>query len=520
MKKSIDSHQENNYTKPDYEEYLESIVDTIREALLILDKDLRVISANSTFYEQFKVDPKATENKLIYELGNKQWNLPELKQLIEEILPTHNPFNDYRVEHKFPHIGRKVMLLNARQIKAKGKWKDRILLAIEDITEFEDDKRQADEALKVVQDSSEQNKRLYEVIMDSTLDLIYVFDLDYRFTYVNKALLTMWGKTWYESIGKNLLEIGYEPWHAEMHEREIDRVVATKKPIRGEVPFQHATLGRRIYDYVFVPVFNAKKEVVAVAGTTRDITDIIQLSKQKDEFLGIASHELKTPVTSIKAYGQVLQTMFRRKGDVKAVEALRKMDAQINKLTNLIGDLLDVTKIQSGRLELHEEFFDFTELIDEMVDEMQLTTERHKLHKQFGKTKSIFGDRERIGQVITNLINNAIKYSPHTEDINIITTSEKNKVTLRVQDFGVGIPEEKQEKIFEQFFRVSGPNYNTVPGLGLGLYISSEIIKRQNGRIWVESREGKGSTFCFSLPVNKEKSTTKNLLVEEDIKHD
>lgn len=123
--------------------------------------------------------------------------------------------------------------------------------------------------------------------------------------------------------------------------------------------------------------------------------------------------------------------------------------------------------------------------------------------KKLGRTKSIYADKERIGQVLINLITNAIKYSPHSNKIIVTTTSDKEKITLCVEDFGVGIPKEKQGKVFEQFFRVSGPTQNTFPGLGLGLYISSEIIKREGGRIWVESAEGKGSTFCFSLPLKK-----------------
>ncbi len=139
-----------------------------------------------------------------------------------------------------------------------------------DITE----RKQTEEALRVAKDEAEKRKRLYETITGSTPDLIYVFDLQYRFTYANDALLKMWSSTWEKSIGKGLLENGYEPWHAEMHEREIDQVVATQKPIRGEVSFPHATLGRRIYDYIFVPVLDNHGNVEAVAGTTRYITDL------------------------------------------------------------------------------------------------------------------------------------------------------------------------------------------------------------------------------------------------------
>ena len=145
-----------------------------------------------------------------------------------------------------------------------------------DVTETVLAKQKAEAAQK----ETERQKRLYEAVTGSTPDLIYVFDLEYRFTYANKALLDMWGKTWEDAIGKGLLDNGYEPWHAEMHEREIDEIVASKKPIRGEVAFPHATLGKRVYDYILVPVINEKGEVEAVAGTTRDITEI-KLAEQE-----------------------------------------------------------------------------------------------------------------------------------------------------------------------------------------------------------------------------------------------
>ena len=126
----------------------------------------------------------------------------------------------------------------------------------------------------------QQQSRFYDTILSNTPDLIYVFDRDHRFTYANNALLTMWGRTWDEAIGKNCLELGYEPWHAAMHDREIDQVIATKRPIRGEVPFS-GTHGRRIYEYIFVPVINASGDVEAIAGTTRDVTE----RKQQEQLL-------------------------------------------------------------------------------------------------------------------------------------------------------------------------------------------------------------------------------------------
>lgn len=243
-------------------------------------------------------------------------------------------------------------------------------------------------------------------------------------------------------------------------------------------------------------------KIIKWFGTNTDIDEQKQLQRQKDDFLGIASHELKTPVTSIKAYAQVLGAMLAKEGEHKKAEMVLRMDAQINRLTNLIGDLLDVTKINSGRLQFNKTWFDFNEALQETVEDLQHTTQKHKLIQKFSKTGKIFSDKDRISQVITNLITNAIKYSPHTDTIIISTHRENNEAIVCVQDFGIGIPEDKKDRVFEQFYRVSGNKQHTFPGLGLGLYISSEIIKREGGRMWVNSIEGKGSTFCFALPVD------------------
>ncbi|OOQ59324.1 PAS domain-containing protein [Mucilaginibacter pedocola] len=243
-------------------------------------------------------------------------------------------------------------------------------------------------------------------------------------------------------------------------------------------------------------------EIVKWFGTNTDIHEQKELQRQKDDFLGIASHELKTPVTSIKAYAQVLGAMLAKDGEDKKAGMVAKMDAQLNRLTNLIGDLLDVTKINSGKIQFNKTLFNFDDVVRDNVHDLQHTTTRHTLEMEFGHVGEIFSDKDRIGQVITNLITNAIKYSPDAERIIVSTKMKDGQVSLCVQDFGIGIPDDKQERVFEQFYRVSGSKQHTFPGLGLGLYISSEIIKREGGKMWVNSVEGKGSTFCFSLPVD------------------
>lgn len=285
-------------------------------------------------------------------------------------------------------------------------------------------------------------------------------------------------------------------------ESPLHNALLTGKPVIGkEFIFERAD-GKQVTILVSsTPILNKKKRVIAAASIVSDITQQKQLERQKDDFLAIASHELKTPITSIKAYAQMLMMKFDKKGDTRAVEQLQKLETQANKLTNLISDLLDVTKIQSGKLEFHRERFDFNELVKEIVEEMQLTVNSHKIVTKLDKTASIIADRERVGQVIINLISNGVKYSPESKKINIETHLSKDSISLTVTDYGVGIPKDKQKKVFEQFFRVGGKKGNTFPGLGLGLYICSQIIKREGGEIHVQSTPGKGAAFSFSLPL-------------------
>ncbi|MGI8419503.1 MAG: PAS domain S-box protein [Candidatus Levyibacteriota bacterium] len=254
-------------------------------------------------------------------------------------------------------------------------------------------------------------------------------------------------------------------------------------------------------------------------GATSDVTEQKKVEQDKNDFVSIATHELKTPVTSIKAYAQVLQRKFQRAGDEHSAGQLDKMNAQLDKLTSLISDLLDATKIESGQLQMHQETFDFDKLVLEITEELQRTTEKHVITINGKSKQKITADRERTGQVLTNLISNAIKYSPHTEKIIVQPAVNNTHIQLCVKDFGVGIPRKKQGQVFERFYRVSGPKEITFPGLGLGLYISSEIIKRQGGKIWVESEENKGTTFCFTLPLIPKVKQQKNTKVEADLAH-
>ena len=232
-----------------------------------------------------------------------------------------------------------------------------------------------------------------------------------------------------------------------------------------------------------------------------DITDRKKMEQQKEDFISIASHELKTPVTSIKAYAELLQDMWDDGDYAKGAPMVKKLNTQVDRLIDLIHTLLDVTKMTQGEMPLNYEEFNFTKLVEEQLSEMQRLTNTHHMRIKKNEKIVINADRERVGQVLTNLISNSIKYSPKGGNITIDWQQVDNEVEISVQDEGIGISLDLQEKVFDRFFRVKNVQMQNYPGMGLGLYITANIIRRHGGKIWVKGEPGKGSVFYFTLPL-------------------
>jgi signal transduction histidine kinase len=242
-----------------------------------------------------------------------------------------------------------------------------------------------------------------------------------------------------------------------------------------------------------------KDEISTLAQVFNQMMEQIFISQQKkDEFIGIASHELKTPLTSIKAYLQVLESI---EDDDTHKKYINKSLDSVNKLQQLIYDLLDVSKIQSNQLYLNITEFDIDNFIDETIAEFQFVAGGHKILRNGSEINHIIkADRQRLEQVLTNLLSNAAKYSPDSKEIIVYTEERGQELLVRVRDFGFGIAKGELNKIFERFYRTK-TNSILISGFGLGLYICKDIIRRHHGKIWAES-EDSGTSFYFSLPMN------------------
>jgi PAS domain S-box-containing protein len=358
-------------------------------------------------------------------------------------------------------------------------------------------------ALQQARDAAEQQKRLYETVTANTPDLIYVFNLDYTFGYANPALLTMWGKTWDEAIGKNLLANGYEPWHAEMHEREIDHIVATREVVRGEVSFPHATLGTRVYDYILTPVIDPQGQVTAIAGTTRDISDIKENERRKNDFINMVSHELKTPLTSATIYVQVAQKRAANSCDETTTAMLDRANKQHAKMTRMINGFLNVSRLESGKLQLDYKHIELADLLAEVQEESISSYPTHPIAFEAVPDIDFEADREKLEQVFSNLISNAVKYSPVGTPIKVTCAVNDNILQVSIYDKGPGIPAADLPLLFERYYRGKEMEAKHISGFGIGLYLCSEIVKLHGGKIWAESERGLGSVFHFTVPVLK-----------------
>jgi signal transduction histidine kinase len=356
--------QERTKSLQENENFLLSIIHTVRESLIVLDPNYKVLTVNEHFIKTFKVSHHETEGKLLFDLGNGQWNIPALKDLLHNILPTNNPVEEFEVEHDFPYIGHKLMILNAHRIELEGQYKDQILIAIEDVTD----------------------------------------------------------------------------------RREIER--------------------------------------------------------RKDDFLSVASHELKTPLTTIKGLIQVVQKQMPIDANEKFKSLLEKTGVYVDRLNSLISELLDVSRIQTGNIELHKESCEFDNMVREAIEGIQIATKTHQINLIGSTSVSVFADESHIIQVITNLLSNAIKYAPENREVVVRLARITDYVKLSVTDKGMGISSNEQKKIFDRFYRV-GETQKRYPGMGIGLYICDQIIKNHKGTLWVESEPGVGSTFSFTLPLSK-----------------
>lgn len=365
-----------------------------------------------------------------------------------------------------------------------------------------------------LRDASERQQRIYETALNSTPDFVYVFDLDHRVLYANDALRQTWGVQ--DARGKHWMELGYPRWHADLHDAELDQVIATRTPVRGEIPFT-GTNGTHVYDYIFAPVLDAAGQVVAVAGTTRDVTErqaadqavrvhaesLAEADRNKDEFLATLSHELRNPLAPLRTAIELLRR--GRDVDERSQRLHAMMDRQINSMVRLVEDLLEMSRISRGTLSLRTEQVDLAAVVCNAVEtsDALIKAAGHVLVVTGADAPlAVEGDPVRLAQIVSNLLNNAAKYTNDGGRIELSARREAGFAQISVRDNGIGISDALQPRLFKMFSRGDRHSTRHQGGLGIGLALSRRLAEMHGGSLHVHSEgEGLGSEFIVRLPL-------------------
>jgi two-component system sensor histidine kinase VicK len=347
-----------------------------------------------------------------------------------------------------------------------------------------------------------QDQYLLVAIVESSQDSIVTIDLSRVITSWNKGAEHLYGYSAEEAIGQPLEMVMLPVDIQGLIHKVNDIIHEVTVPIYETVRL-HKNGRQSDLEILLSPVRNHSGKVIGISTVARDITARKMQNQHKDEFISVASHELKTPVASIKAYAEVVLDHLESSGDHVAASIVRKLDVQVDRLIDLIDTLLDTTKLAAGELLLQLQPVDLNVLIEEQVEALTLIINKQKITFHAGEIKPLLADKRLIGQVITNLISNASKFSPDGSEI-ILSSSETEKgVEITVRDFGIGIRAEMRDNIFKRYFRVADPLVSRTSGIGLGLYITAGIVYQHRGTISVQSEEGRGSTFTFTLPYDE-----------------
>lgn len=340
----------------------------------------------------------------------------------------------------------------------------------------------------------EENLKIFKEAFEATVDAVQIVALDGKILFYNKATQTIYGYSKSELRGKSI-SILYNDRH--FSQRIVAPQVLKRGSWSGEVESKRSD-GTVFTVWLITSVIKHNNKPIAFIRIARDITEIKKLENLKADFLSTAAHELRTPLTTLKLISEAHLRKYKKYGkDQIKLSELNLINLELNKLNLLINDILDDSRVERGKLNMHFTTIDLNKLIQQVTKKMKLLYKHHNIVYKQNKNLRVIADPARIEQVMINLISNAVKYSPiFTNIIIILDKDHDGKAIISVRDEGQGIPKEKQELIFDRFYQVKE---HSSKGFGLGLYISREIIRAHKGKLWVDSKVEKGSTFYFTL---------------------
>jgi len=474
------------------------------------------LTESTLYIERFDLISKATHDAVWdWDLENNElwWNHSfldlfgykeeEIEQTIDSWITRIHPEDKERVYNRIYQAidrGEKNWTDDYRFLRADGTY---AYIIDRGYTIFKDGKAvrmvgsMLDATLQVqLRKAREESESLLHTITSASPTALWMADEQGKLVYANQKWID-WSR---DKMAEDILDDWIKVIHPEDRENVLEAYnKAYDEKTLYEVDYRLLFKDRSVrwVTAVGLPRYDANNRFIGFVGSVTDITRQKHLELQKDGFISTVSHELKTPIATIKGYEQLLSRSSAVR-DVQAISFLERMRVQINRLDTMVQDLLNVSRIESGKLTFNESKFEVNVMIAELVHDLQLVFPSHALMLIENQSCQIYADRNRVVQLITNLVDNAVKYSPKADKVSLKLTCDQEYLTVSVQDFGTGILKEQEPYLFNKFYQVN--NVYKAPGLGIGLYVCGQIIENLNGKIWFESEVGKGSTFSFKLP--------------------
>jgi len=528
--------------------YYEAILSTVQEPMLILDKDMRIKSANKSFCKIFHVTEEESIGVSLFRLGNNQWNIPRLRELLEDIVPKNIRFHDFEVEHDFPVIGKKSMLLNAHRVIQQTNNEELIVLTIIDITEVRrlaielqvKEKKALEKQLelekKEMKTVEESNQRYNMMLMQSPFAFAILKGKDMVISLANDSIKTVWGKG-KRVEGKPLLQVLPEIKGGPVPAL-LNKVYKTGIPFNGYeflVPLERKGKQEDVYfNFVYQPYMEADKTISGVAVIAYEVTphvlaknELVEAKKNaeektliaegavkaKQQFLSNMSHEIRTPMNAIIGFTNVV---LKTKLDNPQKQYINAIKVSGESLIVLLNDILDLAIVDAGKMTFVQTPFYLFSSVSDMLHlfETKMQEKNLALVKKYDTAipKVLVGDPVRLRQIILNLIGNAVKFTNEgTITVSLgLLHEDKENVTIQftVTDTGIGIPKNNLENIFDAFQQVALNTDRLYGGAGLGLAIVKQLVELQGGTVQVKSNVNKGSAFSFTLSFKKAKALT------------
>ena len=483
--------------------YAEAVLNTAHQPFLVLDGNLNILRANPAFYKAFKTTPETTEGHLLYDLGDRQWDIPELREFLQALLLKDTSFKDCEITHAFPDVGMKTMRLNGTNLV--GGEQLQILLAIEDVSDY----RTALNALKELNDKSKLALDYAEAVINTAHQPFLVLDGDLNILRANPAFYNAFKTTPETTEGRLLYDLGDRQWDI-VELREFLQALLLQDTSFKDCEITHAfpDVGMKTMRLNGTNLAGGEQFQILLA--IEDVSDyrtalntLKDNDLHKDEFLAMLAHELRNPLVPIRNALEIWKRGDAGKDAEKKFQAI--MERQLQKVVRLVDDLLDVSRITRGVIMLKRDCVDLTLLVSQATEGMrhQFEERQHEVSLSLPMEKVfVQGDATRLEQVVSNLLTNAIKYTEPGGRIAVTLEREKDNALIQITDNGVGISPDLLPYIFDLFVQAERSLDRTQGGLGLGLTLVRRLVGLQGGTVEAKSQGLKeGSEFVVRLPM-------------------